>query len=332
MSFGEIHGHRHLVELLTRSIRQDSLPPSLIFAGPAGVGKRLTATALAQALNCLTPIDGDACGTCAACTRIARGVHPDVMIVEPGDTGSIKVEQVRDIVDRAAYRPFEGKRRAVIVDDADQMVTAAQNALLKTLEEPPAASVFLLVTSRPDMLLPTVRSRCPMLRFGPLSEADVAAALQARGQKPSEAVAAAAASEGSLGRALAIDAEERLVAREAAERVLAVAAAVPEPGRRIDVAKELLVKARGEGGTEREQLALRLRAMASLLRDAALLASRADANSLANPDVRPVLDKLAKAYGGDRGLKAFESIDRALAALTGNAGVKVVADWIVLQL
>ena len=110
----------------------------------------------------------DACGTCASCTRIARLVHADVLLVEPGDTGVIKVDQVRDVVERTAYRPFEGRRRVVIVDEADAMLSEAQNALLKTLEEPPSASMFVLVTSRPDELLPTVRSRCQRLRFGRL--------------------------------------------------------------------------------------------------------------------------------------------------------------------
>src|SRR3954470_7288705 len=149
MAFRDVIGHRRIVALLARSIARDSVPPSLIFSGPAGVGKRLTAIAVAQALNCLSPADSDACGTCAACTRIARGVHPDVLVIEPGDFGSIKIEQVRDVVDRAAYRPFEGKRRVVIIDEADALVVAAQNGLLKTLEEPPSASVFVLVTARP---------------------------------------------------------------------------------------------------------------------------------------------------------------------------------------
>ncbi len=154
-------------------------------AGPAGVGKRLTAVAAAQAINCLQPqssseFERDACGECASCRRIARGVHPDVIIVEPGDTGSIKIEQLRDVIDRSQYRPFEGRRRIVIIDEADAATAEAQSALLKTLEEPPSASTFVLVSSLPDALLPTVRSRCPRLRFGPLTPADVAQRVDAR--------------------------------------------------------------------------------------------------------------------------------------------------------
>src|SRR5206468_478100 len=122
----------------------------------------------------------------------------DVMLVEPGDGGSIKIEQIRDLVDRAAYRPFEGRCRVVIIDAADALVPAAQNALLKTLEEPPPASIFILVTAQPDRLLPTVRSRCPCLRFGPLSTGDMVAALVGRGRTDTEARAVAATSDGSL--------------------------------------------------------------------------------------------------------------------------------------
>src|SRR5712671_5132014 len=104
MPFRDVIGHRKLVALLSRSIERDSIPPSLIFAGPAGAGKRLVALASAQALNCLDPrrghprstnaIEYDACGVCAACTRIERGFHPDVVLLEPGETGSIKVDSV----------------------------------------------------------------------------------------------------------------------------------------------------------------------------------------------------------------------------------------------
>src|SRR5262249_11963244 len=162
MPFAELLGHHRLIDLLKRSIAGGTLPPSLLFVGPSGIGKRAIAMVVAQAVNCLAPpAPGDACGQCAACKRIARGVHPDVLVVEPGDSGTIKIDQVPDIVDRSGYRPFEGRRRVVVVDEADALVSPAQNALLKTLEEPPPSSIFILVTSRPDVLLPTVRSRCP---------------------------------------------------------------------------------------------------------------------------------------------------------------------------
>jgi DNA polymerase-3 subunit delta' len=335
MPFRDVIGHRRLVALLSRSVDRATLPPSLILAGPAGIGKRLVAVATAQALNCQQvvrdAIDVDACGTCPACTRIARGVHPDVLIVEPGDTGSIKIEQVREIIERAAYRPFEGRRRVVIIDEADALVAGAQNALLKTLEEPPPASVFLLITSRPDALLPTVRSRCPRLRFRPLGVDEVAAALVKQGRGEAEARAVAATADGSIGQALAASGAGVVEARNAAVRVLTQAAATNDPRRRVDSAKELLMKTGAGGAGDREQLAVNLRAMASLLRDAELLSTRADDRALANPDVRPQLERLS-AFGGERGIRAFTAVDQALAALERNAGVKVVADWIVLQL
>jgi DNA polymerase-3 subunit delta' len=336
MPFRDVIGHRRLVDLVARSIERATLPPSLILAGPDGVGKRLVALSAAQALNCSALADAnqavpDACGTCASCKRIARGVHPDVLIVEPGDSGAIKIEQVRDVVDRAAYRPFEGRRRVVIIDHADALVVQAQNALLKTLEEPPPASVFILITSRPDALLPTVLSRCPRLRFRPLAEADVAAALIKQGRTEAEARATAAMADGSIGQALAASGTDLVAARNAALRTLAYAAGNPDARRRIDGAKELLAKT-GAGATEREQLAVNLRAMASLLRDAELLVTRADSRALANPDVQPALERLMASFGGERGVRAFTTVDQALVALDRNAGVKLVADWLLVNL
>lgn len=222
MPWREIVGHRRVVSLLSRAVARESVPPSLLLAGPAGVGKRRVALALAEASNCLTPKSGsglerDACGECAACRRIARGVHPDVITLEPGDTGAIKIEQVRDVIDRAGYRPFEGRRRVVIADEADAMTADAQSALLKILEEPPAASVFALVSARPDALLPTVQSRCPRLRFGPLSEGEIVAVLtRDHGYSESDARSVAAEAGGSVGQALRAQAADAAEARAAA--------------------------------------------------------------------------------------------------------------------
>ena len=268
------------------------------------------------------------CGVCRACTRIARGAHPDVIVIEPGDTGSIKIDVVRDVIDRAGYRPFEGRRRAVIIDEADALVPAAQNALLKTLEEPPSASVFILVSSRPDSLLPTVLSRCPKLRFQPLSVEEVARALVASGRNEQEARAVAATADGSIGRALQATAGDLVEARDVALRVLTYAASGDEPRRRVEGAKELL----GKGDSvDRAQLAVYLRAIASLLRDVAVLSTGADQQALANPDVRRGLEGL-NMFHGNRGVRAFEAVDTALAALERNAGVKVVSDWVLVNL
>ena len=226
MPLRDVLGHRRLVTLLSRAIARGTLPPALLFAGPAGVGKKRVALALAEAINCTSPASGDglerdACGTCAACRRIARGVHPDVIVLQPGDSGSIKIEAVRDVIREAGRRPFEARRRVVIVDEADALVEQAQHALLKTLEEPPPSSIFVLVSSLPDSLLTTVRSRCPRLRFAPLSPGEVAEALaRDHAYSEHEAHAAAADAEGSVGRALSAESADLVDARATATRVL----------------------------------------------------------------------------------------------------------------
>ena len=337
MPFQALAGHHRVLTLLTRAIARNTLPPALLLAGPDGIGKRRAALAIAKTLNCLdTRASGDfeidACGTCESCRRIARGVHPDVLVVEPGDTGSIKIEQVRDVIDRAAYRPFEGRRRAVIVDEADALVPAAQSALLKTLEEPPSASVFLLVSSMSDSLLPTVRSRCPRLRFAPLSAADVAHVLiRDHGYTDTDARAAAADADGSIGRALAARSMDLTKVRGVARELLERLARITDPARRVEAAREI-VGAKGTSGGERDQLAVCLRALSSLLRDLGLLAQRADANGLANADLHAELGRLTSAFDSERSTRAFVAVDRALSALERNASPKVVADWLVLQI
>lgn len=344
--FSSVVGHRRILSLLSRAIAHDSLPPALLFSGPAGVGKRRTAGAVALAINCLNPmlravtpggddeypIERDACGACAACRRIARGVHPDVIVVEPGDTGSIKIEAVRDVIDRAAYRPFEARRRVVIIDEADAMQAPAQSALLKTLEEPPSASIFILVSSLPDALLPTVRSRCPRIRFAPLTPLEVAAVLiRDHEYSQEDARAVAADADGSVGRALEAQASDLLEAREMAQRLLEQTARTADPVRRLDLIKELM-GARQVNAAERERLAVCLRILSSLLRDTSILATGGDRRVLANPDEVTALDGIARSFDARRSAAAYDAVDQALAALERNVSPKVVADWLVLQL
>ena len=337
MPLDQVVGHRRLVTLLSRAVARNTLPPALLFAGPSGIGKQRVAVALAQAINCTDPktadgLERNGCGACPSCRRIGRGVHPDVVLLAPGDSGSIKIEPVRGVIDQANFRPFEARRRVVIIDEADALVEQAQHALLKTLEEPPPASIFLLVSSLPDSLLTTVRSRCPRMRFGPLSPGEVAEAL-VRDHRYSETKARAAAvdAEGSVGRALSAESADLVEARETATRVLRQAARANDPVSRVNTAQDLSPK-KGSPMNERDQLAACLRIMASVLRDLGLMASRADDSVLANADLRAELDVLARSYDANRSVRAYTAVDEALAALERNANAKVVADWLVLQL
>jgi DNA polymerase-3 subunit delta' len=335
--FRTIVGHSRLLSLLGRVIARDSMPPAVLLAGPPGVGKRLTAVAIAQAINCLQPqapkgFERDACGECTSCRRIARGIHPDVIVVEPGEMGTIKIEQLRDVIDRSQYRPFEGRRRVVIIDEADAAGDDAQSALLKTLEEPPSASVFILVSSMPDALLPTVLSRCPRLRFSPLTPNEVARALvQDHGYSEQDARIAAAESDGSIGRALESQSEDLTDARDAAQRILEETARNSDPGRRINLARAL-AEGKGSPAEERNRLAVRLRSLGSLLRDVGIIATRADRAMLANTDLEKPLETLASSFDAQRSMRAYAAVDRALAALDRNASPKVVADWLLLEL
>jgi DNA polymerase-3 subunit delta' len=208
------------------------------------------------------------------------------------------------------------------------MEGSAQNAFLKTLEEPPAASTFVLVTSRPDVLLPTVRSRCQRLRFGRLSPADVATVLMRdHGFGEQDAHAAALLADGSIGRALDGDSDAYAGARDAAMSLLSMVASTNDPRRRLAAARTL----RG-ASDEREELGRRLRLVSSILRDLSVLLARADDALIANRDLRPGLERLAGSFGGDRTVRAFSSVDRALDALDRNAGPKIVADWVAFQI
>jgi DNA polymerase-3 subunit delta' len=344
MPLDDIKGHASLRRLIARAVARDTLPPCLVLTGPDGVGKRRVAMAVAELLNCDalalpqagTAASPDACGQCGTCLRIARGVHVDVIIIEPGETGSIKVDAVRTAVSQTAFRPFEGRRRVVIIDDADRLVPEAQNALLKTLEEPPSASVFLLVTSRPHLLLATVRSRCPELRFGGLPSDEIAHLLVTRHQfERTAALAAAASADGSVARALETDSGDHVQARQSAADTLRAVGSAPSPKRRLETGKELASVGRGKrssAATDRATLTRRLRALGTLLRDLQVMSARADHAWLANADCETDLAELARAYDTDRAGRGFASVERAITALTRNASPKVVADWLTLQL
>lgn len=166
MSFDDFSGDRTVAERLQRSLRENRLAHAYLFTGPRGSGKAAMATTLAQALNCLQK-KHDACGQCKSCLDIEKGVHPDVHSVKPeSKSRQIQIDQIRDFANTIALKPMMARTKVGIIVDAECMREPAQNAFLKTLEEPPNRTVILLLTAEPQRLLPTILSRCLRISFG----------------------------------------------------------------------------------------------------------------------------------------------------------------------
>src|SRR5919109_2030307 len=208
MFFTNVLGHEFQKGALRRAVRESRISHAYLFSGPDGIGKKLIALEFGKILNCVSTYESGeadlkntACD-CPSCRKIEKGIHPDVLLVEYKGTKDIKVDQIREEVEEKLYfRPFEGRFKVAILDEAERMNQNAQNAFLKTLEEPPPDSVIILITSQPQSLLPTIRSRCQLLEFSPLPEEILVEEIRKRKNlSPDEAVLCARLSGGSLGK------------------------------------------------------------------------------------------------------------------------------------
>lgn len=228
----DIIGHDHAVSLLERSIAAGRLSHAYLITGPPQVGKATLARNLAQALNCLDPEPG--CGRCSSCLRISRNLHADVTTITLNTNGQrqhkdISIHQIREMERWINLQPYEGRYRVVTIDPADFLNHQAQNALLKTLEEPPPYVVFVLITSHPDALLPTVRSRCQQIELLPLGAPRVEEYLSSRyNHEPDQAGLIARLSRGRLGWAIAVSEQPDILSKR--ERTLEDLLSLPEAG------------------------------------------------------------------------------------------------------
>jgi DNA polymerase III subunit delta' len=283
MAFSDLTGNAAVVARLKHLVASGRLPRSMIFFGRAGVGKVEAAVTLAQALNCMVR-ENDACGRCPGCVRIAKDEHPDVRILGPeGRGGQIKAEGVREAIAEIPFRPFEGRRRVIVVAGAERMNPTTANTLLKTLEEPPPWATLILVTTNEAVLLPTILSRCQIFRFSPLAPEELEAILVARhGVAPDEASLLAAVAGGGIARALELRDEPLLELRQ---RALSISALAIES----TTAEELVPLADGLSKDSRLMLVLEL--LLSILRD--LTAKKAGAGIL-HRDIESEIETLSE--------------------------------------
>lgn len=302
---------------LSRSLMGSRVAHAYLFVGPEGVGKRYMALSFAKALNCLQ-LEADYCGHCPACQKIDRLSHPDLHLIEP-EGNSLKIEQVRICQREIAFRPWEGRTKVVILDGADKMTPEAASALLKTLEEPPASTVLILTASSELSLLPTITSRCRLIRLGPLDRAVIAEILvRERLLEPSQASLLASLAQGRLGKALSLDLKSTLELRDQAWRLL-------EPPKGSPPAIFLLQAAR-ERAKERESLAALLSMLALLVRDLVVSACRAEDPLLLNGDLASQLKALTQGIAPRSALKIWDAIVEAQRLFQQNANGQLLLE------
>ncbi len=185
MAWRRVRGHEALTEAFRRAFRRGRLAHAYLFTGPPGVGKHLFAVELAKALLCEAADRRDeleACDICPACIQVEAGTHPDFFrTVRPAERHEFPIDLMRELCDGLALRSARGRGKVALVDDADDLNAESANCFLKTLEEPPPGSVLILIGSSPDLQLPTVVSRCQVVRFAPLDESTVDELLRDQG-------------------------------------------------------------------------------------------------------------------------------------------------------
>lgn len=206
MKFSEFAGMDAKMEQLMRSAQAGRIVHALLFTGPRGTGKKSMAEIFARAVLCEG--ENKPCDQCPTCKKCLNGNHPDIHVVAP-EKKEIKVDQIRALNEALGLASYEGGKKIAIIEPADAMNEKAQNALLKTLEEPKGDTLFFLLTATPEKLLPTIVSRCLQVRFSCLELDACAEVLKERGVAADRAVLLAALAQGSVGRALEIDADEK---------------------------------------------------------------------------------------------------------------------------
>lgn len=334
-------GNREVAETLRRFVANGRVPNALLFTGPEGVGKKQFAMELARNLVCTNRNGRGACGDCAVCHRVGEFVipvfekgdesdfvffsqHPDVGIIVPFRR-NLRIGAVRALDREAHYRPYEAEARVFIVEDADKMNDSASNALLKTLEEPPSTSHIILIASRADTLLPTIRSRCQTIRFAPVPVEEIERHLiDVCDFSPEDAALAARVSGGSVGRAIEIVPASFRTQRSSMLGVLKAAAA--DNKRELLAASEEMADAKNKDEYE-EKLGI----LQSLIHDVWVLVTGADVEIL-NSEIESDLVQLSRQVSSPTLARWLAEIEAMSENFIVNINRKVATDALFVEM
>lgn len=310
LRFDQVIGHAEAIERLRRDLLGDRLAHAYLFVGPEGIGKAAVARLFGAGTLCKSPDKSSRpCGECIACGKIDRHNHSDFHTLAPEEGKRwIRIDQVRELQSSMMIRPIESDRRVVIIDGAECMNEAAQNAFLKTLEEPPPGTLIVLVAPGLHQLLPTIVSRCRIEQFGPLSNTELAGILtEKRGLDENEAILIAGLAYGSVGAALSMDIEFVRRARPALfSRIAGIASGdITNPENIFGFANQLT--------SIGEESLVMIRA---LLRDVAH--KKLNRGNITNSDQGEIIDLLANKWSMDEIIRLFEKTIEAEKGIARN--------------
>ena len=288
MALKDVIGHEKALHILSRTIQKKRIPSAYLFAGESGIGKRFAALNLTKALNCDNNTL-DACDACPSCHKIEKGIHPDILLIYP-ENNKIRIDEIRAIDQFLSLKAFEGKKKVVIVDDAETMNQYAANAFLKTLEEPPEDSLIILISSNPERLPNTIRSRCQKLHFTPLSS--VACEEVIRRVSAMEKTEAAAKTRTRKKQAKKLDPEHIAILMRLSLGRPGVALAddlVEERAWFLETFQKILGTAK-DSWASRDEMEKWFEYLFILLRDIALCKVTTDQTHVINRDIHPVME------------------------------------------
>lgn len=322
----DIIGHSEQKKQLQLMLRDSRLPHALLFAGPAGIGKKRLGRALAAAILCLN--DSLPCGKCDSCRQMVLEQHPDYYEVLPEkrdkSAGIIRIEQIRDMQLKAGKRPVLATSCVILIDDAELMNEAAANSLLKTLEEPEGNATFILITSARSSLLDTIISRCMLFSFGMLPIASMQAELQKRGLAVNEASKLASLADGSLGQALNLYENGGLKLRADAWQIL-----VKLPAFSME---DVWAQTKIMSEFKRDKLNEWLMYFNMLLRDMLILYDAGASTLLYNKDMREELAAVLPNYPQNKVWYMLKEVSELQHRLTANVNLRLQLEGFFIRI